>query len=222
MPGKFVAVLGLSLVALLGGCENEATRSETTAPESSEPTASPVSAAGAATFHFKSRGPVASVFIFGDDPEGALIGDVQVQRSESKTGTETFLFYSLQRCHHQTGECVFLELGFGLIPNSQFVAGRGKARLRTNTRASANPTFVREVGSGGPITVEWTETSGFITDFHGNSRTRFPGFSMEHSQFASTTSSALAEGTFMGVEVSPANSNGTIGRARFGSIFIVK
>lgn len=215
-------LLGLCILVMLGGCENNATRSETTAPETSEPPVSTANAVGAVLFHFKSRGPLAEVSFFGDDAEGALVGNVDVQRSESKTETQTFLFYRLERCHHLTGECVLLELGFGLIPNSHFVAGREEARLRTNTRAGANPTFVREVGSGGRITLEWTQTSGFTTDFHGHTRTKFSSFSKEHDQFVSTMSSALAEGAFLGFEVSPGNSNGTIGRARFGSLFIVK
>jgi hypothetical protein len=218
---RFGHVLGISMALTLGACENE-TNSELAAPDAGEPPASTVSAAGTSIFHFKVSGPMASVSFFGDDAGGALIGDVQVSRNVSKTETSTFLFYSIQRCDSNTGECVLSNQGFGLIPNRDFVASRTDARLRTNTSASANPDFGREIGSGGAITLEWTQTSGFTTDFHGHSRTRFPGLSMEHSQFASTMSSALTEGTVFGIAVGPGNSTGTIGRARFGSLFILK
>ena len=218
---RFLHVVGIWMALTLGACENEP-NSELTAPGAGEPFGSTVGAAGAVTIRFKVSGPTASVSFFGDVPGGALIGEVQVSRNVSKTETQTFLFYSIQRCDSNTGVCELSDVGFGLIPNRDFVTSRGDARLRTNTSAAANPEFVREIGSGGSITLEWTQTSGFTTDFHGHSRTRFPGFSMERTQFASTMSSALADGSVLGVAVSPANSSGSIGRARFGSLLILK
>jgi hypothetical protein len=217
----YYGALGLGIL-LATGCESGSTKSETTAPEVVDAPVNASSSAGASTFHFKSRGPQAQLFFFEEGPSGVVFGDLQVERSETKTSRETLLFYSIQRCDPTTGECELLEQGSGLIPNGDFVAGRRVVTLHTNTSTEANPAFDRAGGSGGPITLQWTRTSAFVNDFHGHSRVQFEGVVIEKSQFAGTFSSALAQGSISGVAVSPASSSGTIGIVRNGLLVIQK
>jgi hypothetical protein len=206
-----VHYIAASIALLLAACENEPTKPETL-----------VGAVGAETIHFKSRGPTASVFFVDDRPAGVLSGFLQVSLSETGSSQQTFLFYDVQRCDHSTGDCVLLEQGFGLIPTRDLVAGPDRMRLRTNTSEAANPDFLRTVGSGGPIRLQWTQTSGFTSDFHSHSNTKFQGLSIEHFRVAGTSSSAFTEGAVLRIPVSPANSNGTIGTIRSGSLLVLK
>jgi hypothetical protein len=220
MRGNLIRnIVGVSMVLAVGACVNELTKSDTTAPETSEPLASPVSAAGAEVVRFKIKGPFAGLFFVTEVPGGVLLGDLRVERVEGQRHEETLLFYSIVRCSLTGGECVPIEEGSGLIPNGDFVVGRREARLRTNITGDPNSNFQVITGSGGRISIRWTRTSAFSTSFHSHARTKSPGISIEHFQSAGTFWSALAEGTLFGIGV---NTFGNLGTMRNGLVIILK
>lgn len=213
-----VVPLGL----LLGACEDPPNEADPIAPEVTNTVSTVSRAAGAQTFHFKARGRQAQVFFFSEDSDGALTGDVQVLRSETKSGLETFLFYSVQRCDFISGECQEVEGGSGMIPNSNLAISDGEASLHTNTSLAANPDFFRTAGEGGVITLHWTKASASVQKFHSHTQTRIGGVLIDHSQFAGTFFSALIEGTALDAAVSAGNSGGSLGTVRSGSVVIQK
>jgi hypothetical protein len=207
---------------LLSSCENGSIRPESTPAEIADESAITSGATGAQVFHFKSRGPLAQVSFFAEGPAGVMIGFVEVMRGGSTTDQQTFLFYTIDRCDPVAGECVPVEQGSGLIPNRDLKVQGRQTTLHTNTSVEANPAFDRINGSGGAITLQWTRTSAIVSEFRGHSRTRIRGVLLEHSQFASTFSSAITKGTVIAAAVSPGNSGGTVGTVRSGTVFIAK
>lgn len=215
------ALFGLTLAAI-GACEDPPAQADPVAPDVSNAASRVSGVAGAQTFHFKTRGQEADVFFFSEDSEGALIGNVQVFRSQTKSARETFLFYSVQRCDFTTGECREVEGGSGVIPNGDLAIGGREVSLHTNTSLAANPDFYRVAGDGGVITLQWIAYSAYVQKFHSHSQTRIGGVFIDHSQFAGTFSSALIEGTVLGAPVSAGNSGGSLGTVRSGSVVIQK
>ena len=220
MQGNLVRhIVGVAAVLTVAACESDSIKSDPTTPEITEPLESTVSAAGAEVVRFRSKGPTATLFLVSEETDGGvLFGDLQVGRVESQRQQETFLFYVVQRCD-PNGECVPVEEGAGLIPNGDFVVGRGEARLRTNISGEPNSNFQLITGSGGELSLQWTRTSAFTTNFHNNARTRTSGFGIEHFQSAGTFSSALAEGTVFGIGV---DTFGQLGTMRTGVVIILK
>jgi hypothetical protein len=212
-------VVGISIILTVGACESEPTKSELTAPEISEPMAGAISSSRAQILQLKSKGPIATLSFFSEGPEGLVIGDLQVGREESQGEQQTFLFYSILRCDPVSGDCVPMEEGGGLIPNRDFVWGRREARLTTEISLETTPDFQVITGSGGPIFLEWTRTSAFITDFHTQARTRGPGISIERFRSAGTFWSAVTQGSIFSVDVA---SLGMLGTVRSGTLIIFK
>ena len=211
-------IVGVAAVLTVGACENDSIKSDATAPEITEALGSTVSAAGAEVLRFRSKGPTATLFFASEEADGAvLFGDLQVDRAKSQGQQETFLFYIVQRCD-PSGECVSVAEGAGLIPNGDFVVGRGEARLHTNISRD-NSNFQLITGSGGQLSLQWKGTSAFTTNFHNQARTRSSGFGIEHFQSAGTFSSALAEGMVFGIGV---NTFGQLGTMRTGVVIIFK
>lgn len=215
-PG-IVMITGL----LIAGCATESPSGEPAAPDTPELPASAAGAAGTQTIHFKSRGPFAQVSFFTETPGGVLFGFLDVTRGAVNTQEQTLLFYTVERCDLITGECNLLELGSGLIPNRALVVRARETTLHINT-AAANPGFERFIGSGGLISLRWTQNSAVVTDFKGHSRTRIAGVLMERSQFSSTSSSAFIEGALLGTTLSSDNSTGVVGRVRSGLLVVQK
>jgi hypothetical protein len=162
------------------------------------------------------------VSFFAEDPRGVLFGFLEVIGSGPPTNQQILLFYTMDRCEPVAGECVTVEQGSGLIPIGDLIVRGRKTTLRTNTSADANATFERFAGSGGAIHLQWTRTSAVVTSSQVHSRTRIKGVLLDHVRFASTSSSALTEGSLIGVELDPGNSGGAVGMARSGVITIRK
>ena len=214
---------GIGMIAglLIAGCATESPSGEPAAPDIPELPAIAAGAAGTQTIHFKSRGPFAQASFFTEVPGGVLFGFVEVNRGAVTTEDLTLLFYTMERCDITTGECTVLEQGTGTIPNSALVVRGRETTLHINT-AAANPGFERFIGSGGLISLRWTQNSAVVTDFKGHSRTRIAGVLMERSQFSRTSSSAFVEGTLLGTSVGSDNSIGEIGRVRSGLLVVQK
>ena len=208
----------LPLVAglLLGGCEDQASNPEPTAP-----TAPAIfsAAAGAHVTRFSSHGPMAQVGFFIPENETVLIGSVNVLRGGPATGQQTFLYYSIMRCDVM-GECNTLNEGNGLIRNRDFVVRGQTMTLHTNTDPSVSPGF-EQTGSGGPILLQWKQTSAFKGDFRGSARIRSGG-TIVHSESVSTSSSATASGTLLGLLLDQGSPDASVGTVREGFITIEK
>lgn len=94
--------------------------------------------------------------------------------------------------------CFPVEAGFGEIPSSDVAGGGVRGlRLRTNTNAATNPTFVRLAGAGGEIAVDWQRSAGFQFRSSGSTEFSFGDFT---TLFAGTSffSDALLSGSVVG------------------------
>lgn len=223
MPADFLRyTVAISAVLLVAGCENTPTKSDPTAPEVSDVPLPAMAAAGAQTFHIRSKGPLAQVSFYAEEPTAVLFGFLEVIGLGTPKDQQILLFYSIERCEPVAGDCVNVEQGSGLIPDGDLIVRGRKTILRTNTSADANPTFERVSGSGGAINLQWTRTSAVVTSSQVHSRTRIKGVLIDHTRFASTSSSALTGGSLLGLALDPGNSGGAVGTAQSGVITIAK
>jgi hypothetical protein len=138
------------------------------------------------------------------------------------TDQQLFLFYFIERCDPVVGWCDTAEEGSGLIPPGDLIVRGRKTVLRTNTSIDANATFERFVGSGGAINLQWMRTSAVVTSSRVQSRTRIKGVLLDHSRFHSTRSSALTQGSLLGLKLDRGNSGGDVGTIHSGVITVAK
>ena len=136
---------------------------------------------------------------------GFIFGSLGVSRGGPTNSPQTFLSYFIEQCDPFVG-CTFLG-GSGLIPNGDLSGGGQQLRLATNT--SGNPTFFTFGGSAGLVAVDWRANGAFQQRSSGTTDLIFPGF-RQHFTGVSTSSSANAAGSVVGVPVPPA-SPGSIG-----------
>jgi len=166
--------------------------------------------------HFVANGSAGSVswFVSGgsrspSDSGGGggcfIFGSLGVSRGGPTNSPQTFLSYFIEQCDPFVG-CTFLG-GSGLIPNGDLSGGDQQLRLATNT--SGNPTFFTFGGSAGLVAVDWRANGAFQQRSSGTTDLIFPGL-RQHFTGVSTSSSANAAGSVVGVPVPPA-SPGSIG-----------
>lgn len=147
---------------------------------------------------------------------GGTFGTLSVSRGGPTNSPQTFLSYFIQRCD-VFFNCQFFG-GNGLIPNQDF--GGGAKSLQLNTNTSGNPNFFTFAGPPGIVSVRWDANGFFQQRFSGTSQTSFPGL-MQRSTGVSSSASANAGGSVVGVEISP-NNSGTIGSNTSVSIAIFR
>ena len=133
----------------------------------------------------------------------------------------TFLFYDRYTCtfdpNSYLSNCSDIEMGSGLIPNSDLSGGEAVMRLHTNTQA--DPDFVVYSGSGGLIDLTFRKTNLNSTSGQSTTSTDYGTFSVKVNQH-STMTSALATGSVVGVQVNDAFSS-QMGTGFSNSIFHV-
>jgi hypothetical protein len=205
---------------LLAGCRDAGPNAEATAPDPADLPASSSAVGGTEVVHFKARGEGALVNFTVEQPRRIVSGTIDVFRGAFSSEGETVLLYSLLSCDRLTGECAMLEEGVGTIPNGDFTVRGIHTTLRTNTSATANPSFDRFLGSGGPIVFRWTRTNAFVSQFHQQFRTRTKGLRIDHVDEAGTFSSAIASGTIFGLTVKPTSAN--VATIRRGTLLVSK
>ncbi len=196
---------GLALVPVFGACKD----STTNGPRPSFATATDTLPGGGGgpgnQTHFISNGAFGSTNWFSSDPSGGFtFGELSVNRGGSVTNPQAFLFYFIEQCN--AFGCTFSE-GSGQIPGGDVAGGGKQVHLRTNT--SGNPNFSTFGGSPGVITVDWTDNGFFTQRSSGTSEVTFPGF-LQHSSGVSTSASANASGSVVGIVISP-GASGNIG-----------
>jgi hypothetical protein len=224
MPGHLLRyAFAVCAAWFVAGCENTPTKQESTAGEISDVASGGAAAVGAQTFHIRSKGPLAQVSFHTELPTGVFFGFLEVFGGGPLVrDQQLLLFYSIERCDPVAGVCDTAEQGSGLIPPGDLIVRGRKTILRTNTSMGANPAFERFMGSGGAINLEWIRTSAIVTSSRVQSRTRIKGVLLDHFRFHSTLSSALTEGSLLGLELDPGNSGGNVGTVHSGVITVAK
>jgi len=135
---------------------------------------------------------------------GFSYGSLNVSRGGATNNPQTFLSYFVEQCGLYY--CAFLG-GSGLIPNGDLSGGTQQLDLSTNT--SGNPNFFTFGGSPGLISVDWRANGAYQQRSSGTSELTFPAFH-QHSSGVSTSASAYAAGSVVGVAMPP-TSLGSIG-----------
>lgn len=117
----------------------------------------------------------------------------------------TFLFYDRYSCildpTSYLSNCSDIDMGSGLIPNSDLSGGAPVMRLHTNTQA--DPGFVVYAGSGGLIDVTFRKIDLNSTSGQSTTSTDYGTFSVKVNQHSSMTG-ALATGSVVGASVNEA------------------
>ena len=168
--------------------------------------------------HFVANGDFGSVSWFEPDPAGGFtFGSISVSRGGPTNAPQTSLSYFVFQCD-QFGFCSDVRDGFGLIPNNDLSGGAKSLSLRTNT--SGNPNFATLAGPTGPVSVDWRANGLFTQSSNGTNQISFPGFTQKF-QGGSTSASANATGTIVGLAISPNGSAG-IGTNRQVTIDITR
>jgi len=215
------ACAALALGYSFAACKDSTTTpaASATGPRPSLATASDTGGGGGGPgnqSHFIANGNSGSVnwFVSGDSGSpsdsgggggGFVFGSLGVSRGGSTNSPQTFLSYFIEQCDPFVG-CTFFG-GNGLIPNGDLSGGGQQLRLATNT--SGNPNFFTFGGTSGLITIDWRANGAFQQRSNGTFDVIFPGF-RQHFSGVSTSSSANAAGSVVGVPVPP-GSPGNIG-----------
>jgi hypothetical protein len=159
--------------------------------------------------------------------DGTAALDLSVNKNDQGASSTTFLSFSKQVCDADGCTGTF---GFGNIPNADFSAGGGTARLTTNLAAIpgfqvftfvqdlVNGTFTQTPTTGGVIVIDWrsiprqssssTGTSTFVSGAFSN---RFTG--------QQSSDRARSTGSLFGAPI-PTESSSLIGVARSSQIII--
>lgn len=142
----------------------------------------------------------------------------EIQVGVYATGIDQALLdYIVFKCSLTTFDCVPVEGGFGLTSRNELSVTRD--RITINTTTAGNPAFELWEGSGGPITLTWTQLSGW--SHRSSMQTRYrdaDGSSHSHGTF--NTAPALAEGTVLGVRLDPGSGFAQMGTVKEGVVSI--
>jgi len=201
---RFASVCAASALGyLLSACKDSATTpaAQAAGPRPSLATVSDTGGGGGGPgnqSHFVSNGTSGFVQWSTSDSPGFVFGSLSVSRGGSTNNPQAFLSYFIERCDPFLGCTVFG--GSGLIPNNDLSGGGQQLHLATNT--SGNPTFFTFGGPSGLITIDWSANGAFQQRFSGTSDFMFPGF-RQHTTGVSTSASANAAGSLVGVPVPP-------------------
>jgi hypothetical protein len=183
-----VVVKGLSRVALIGAFALVGARA----------------ASAAEVTHFGANGDMATVNTFDNPPL-----DLSVTRDDNGKNATTNLFFNQSICDDFGCSGIF---GFGTIPNGDFSAGPGSARLNTNLASNPSFTafsFVFDFTTGtntqtpitaGIVMIDWKSVPHNSSKQTGESTTTSNGFST-HTSGSSSFVRATATGSFFGVPI---------------------
>lgn len=193
---------GLSLLAALFACKDAATDPVRVVEPRWGPTVSLVlsDTVTSSRFHFVSEGDFGNVSWFTVDSSSGTFtfGSLNVSEGGSVTAPRAFLFYEVFQC------CTFgfreVSGGVGSIPAGDLTGGTGSAALKLNTNTANDPNFVVFAGSGGVVSVQWQENSGFEFSQSGTSLSQF-GRTTFRTIGSSSSSSATVTGTVVGVAI---------------------
>jgi hypothetical protein len=183
--------VGLLASVLLGACEDKSAGREPTAPDLAPSLSAGVMGSGHVS-KFVTKGSFGYVSIFGYTAEGYENG--YLFASQGGEGQQVFMYYDITQCDY-SGSCSSVESGYGYIPSGDLVQEHEKLILTTNT--STAPDFYIYAGSGGPITISWTQFSGFTSRESRNMRATYGSLKVRFHE-TRTTYSAFAEGLLLG------------------------
>jgi hypothetical protein len=167
-------------------------------------------AAAAEVTHFGANGDFATVNSF-----DAVPLDLSVTKNSNGNNASTNLFFNRSTCDDNGCSGIF---GFGSIPNGDFTAGPGSARLNTNLAANpgfsvfsyvndyVNGTFTQTPITGGIVAIDWKSIPRNSTKQTGESTITSNGFSI-HTSGSSSFVRANATGSFFGIPLSGAGQN---------------
>ena len=190
------------LAAALFACKDGSTEPARVAQPGGGPTASlvPSDTVNVSHFHFVSEGDFGNVNWFTVDSSSGTFtfGFLNVAEGGSVTAPQAFLFYGVFQC------CTFgfreVSGGAGPIPAGDLTGGTGSAALRLNTNTANDPNFFVFAGSGGVVSVQWQENSGFEFSQSGTSVVQF-GRNTFRTIGSSSSSSATVTGSVVGVAI---------------------
>ncbi len=214
-------VLGLSLfAAALFGCKDASTDPAHPWRPSAAPSTDLIPNGAVSSFHFVSEGDFGSVNWFTSDQFGNFsFGFLSANEGGSVTAPQVSLFYFIVR--FTGGFCCTFISGFGLIPSANLTGGTGMSALTLNTNTATDPNFfVFPAGSGGPISLQWKESSAFEFSSTGTSELRF-GNTTFRTIGNSSSSSATVTGSVLG-QVIPQGAFGQMGTNHTVSIDVFR
>lgn len=215
---RLFRVVALAMAALLvGSCDSKPT--DLNIPETENPL--PGKGLLPARAAFPIQGAYGRLETFVDPGDGTVIF-IFLGVNQNVSAQIVPLSYSVVQCGEI--ECTELQVGSGLIPKADLaVQGNSEAlHLRTNTSAEANPGFVRSVGSGGVIAIDWAQDHRSSTMQTGTLQVQL--FNTICRQNGTTTgSSASAQGSLIGIPVSTFDLfSATVGTAHLVDIQMVR
>lgn len=141
---------------------------------------------------------------FFSDPTGFSYGSLYFSRGGPVTNPQTFLSYNILHCADY--HCEELEIGNGIIPNSDLSGNAKQLHLSTNT--SNNPNFTVYAGNRGNITIDLEVNGLYSQRSEGVMQTTMPGDTLAggskqtfRQQGIYTSFSARVSGRVVGTEV---------------------
>lgn len=206
---------GLAAGILLAGCDDPA---RPAVPTTAEAVPAVAAAARSTPSHYVTRGE------YGELSAAALDGQTYREISLNVFRVVdglAYLSYSVWQCDLASWDCQSVEQGSGGIPGGDLTSSHGRLYLDTSTDAGVNPEFERVVGSGGRLTVTWTELSGWSSSGTSRYRFRTPDL-VSHYHGTYTTTQALVDGTVLGAAVAPGSAYASMGTVREGSIAVTR
>lgn len=206
---------GLAAGLLLAACDDP---SRPAAPTSAEAAPAVAAAARSTPSHYVARGDHAQLGAVSVDGEIYREVSLDVFRIEDDLA---YLSYAVWQCDLATWDCQAVEQGSGGIPGGDLTRSHGRLYLDTSTDAAVNPDFERYAGSGGRITVTWTELAGWSSTSKAHYRYRTPNL-VSHYHGTYTSAQALVEANLFGALLAPGSAYGTMGTVREGSIVITR
>jgi len=160
---------------------------------------------GPGNHHDISNGDFA-VLNFGN---GAITGFVNVYKCGTLQQPQTCLFYLIAQTFPPPPPPppgvpppppppppIPLEAGNGVIPSGDFSGtfNNGPITLQTDTTAAGNPSFHRDIGNGGAISIQFVRTDDMLTHSAGVTDIKFASGVKVHNSGETTSSSASATG----------------------------
>lgn len=208
------AVAAATSVLLLA-CQDSSTSPRQAANEPRFGTASDTGGGGGGgtqVFHFVSNGDNGYVdwYTFTGDSLGGFrvsSGVVGAGRGGSTNNPQVAMsYYVYEYGCDAAWNCFYnlLSAGWGVIPAKDLTLS-GK-RLRLNTNTANNPNFYVYAGVAGPVSITWLADGVLQNTFSGVWSARY-GNLIHRSQGSSTSWSAVASGSVVGIPIGPTPGN---------------
>ena len=175
-------------------------------------------------FHVVSSGDTASVFF----QDGIIIGSVVVFQCgvpQTQACMNYFVGLQLPPPPPPPGappppppQPIPLEEGGGFLPDGAFTGSflKGALSVHVDTSTLTDPLFHRDVGMGGPISIDFVRTNDTWQHFVGVAESKFPGGLQIHSSGESTTTSATATGNVIAWPIPTAGAPSSYASATVG------